>query len=389
MRSALRKRDSRSTTRLHDAKKKEMNALHLRLAVVSLVVTGAAAGVVACGETSGAADDGASSGMPMRTSDAGGDAGAPDDNGGDTEVAIDGGDDDADAGDAEAGAPALSSKRFDLTQPSYDQFRNKALHEQRVMQGFGFDDQNHRLYVAQLQNGTSGDDLCINELDEAGNLLGTMHLNGAGHGVSIGVEPVGTSSYLWVETDSSNPTDTGRGTALLRFKFENGKVPAGTKFLTGSSTITAAIDPVEKRIAIRRIESGAFHYRVFPLAAAVAGDFTQPLVHFVQPALSTSAVVFQGYTIYGQYLYTLDGTGHDDASAIDSYVTAIDMNTGKVKSRALTRAGASLVFREPEGLAIARTTAGETRLYLGFASRDTLAGSKRFANIFYKNVLVP
>ena len=50
-----------------------------------------------------------------------------------------------------------------------------------------------------------------------------------------------------------------------------------------------------------------------------------------------------------------------------------------------TNAGGSLDYREPEGMAVYRTVAGETRLFLGFASGA--AGARR-ANIFYKNVLV-
>lgn len=301
---------------------------------------------------------------------------------------------DADAGDAgsdaDAAGPLLpKSKRFDLTQPSYDLFRNKPLHESgRVMQSFAFDNKNHRLFFAQLQNGTPGDDLCISELDFSGKLLGHMHLNGAGHGVSICVEPVGKDTYLWVETDSNEHTDAGRGTALLRFKFESGKKPTGKKFLTGSTAITCATDPVNERIAIRRKENGKMHFSVFDLASASKGDFSTPLAYFPMPSVSKTSVVFQGYTIYGQYLYTLDGTGHGNMADINSYINAIDMHTGKLVSRERTLAGKTLVYREPEGMAIYRTTSGETRLYFGFGSRDTLNGKKRFANAFYKNVLI-
>ncbi|MDT7725485.1 MAG: hypothetical protein QOI21_2061 [Actinomycetota bacterium] len=291
------------------------------------------------------------------------------------------------AGEAAAAVPA--SPYFDLTQPSYDEFRSKMLHESHhVMQSFAFDNTNLRIFIAQAQNGTSGDDLCITQVNFSGEILGSMHLAGAGHGVSIGVEAVGTASYIWMECDSDGPTDAGRGTALARFKFVNGGTPAVKKFLTGSKTITCATDPINKRIAVRRNEGGKMYYSVYPLAAAAAGDFSSPLAHFAQPALADTAVTFQGYTIYGQYLYTLDGTGHASSADIDSYVTRIDMNTGTVKSRALTRAGESLVFREPEGLAIYRSLAGETRLYLGFGSRSSLDNINRYANLFYKNVLV-
>ncbi|MEU8632245.1 teichoic acid biosynthesis protein C [Amycolatopsis sp. NPDC048633] len=285
------------------------------------------------------------------------------------------------------GVPA--SPYFDITQPSYDLFRGKLLHESHhVMQGFAFDNVNRRLFVVQAQNGTSGDDLCVNQLSFSGELLGSMHLAHAGHGVSIGVEPVGTASYIWMECDADGTTTDARGTALARFKFVNGGTPSVKKFLTGSKTITCATDPVYQRIAVRRSEGGKMWYSVFPLASAAAGDFSTPLAHFPQPALSTGSVVFQGYTVFGDQLYTLDGQGHADAADIDSYVTRVDMNTGTVKSRALTKAGQSLVYREPEGMAVYRTADGETRLFLGFGSRSSLDNINRYANIFYKNVLV-
>jgi hypothetical protein len=281
------------------------------------------------------------------------------------------------------------SPYFDITKPSSDLFRSKMLHESHhVMQGFAFDNVNRRLFIVQAQNGTSGDDLCINQVGFSGELLGSMHVAHAGHGVSIGVEPVGTASYIWMECDADGTTTDARGTALARFKFVNGGTPSVKKFLTGSKTITCATDPVYQRIAVRRSEGGQMWYSVYPLASAAAGDFSKPLVHFPQPALSTTSVVFQGYTIFGSSLYTLDGSGHADAADIDSYVTRIDMNTGTVQDRDITRAGSTLVYREPEGMAVYRTADGETRLFLGFGSRSSLDNINRYANIFYKNVLV-
>jgi hypothetical protein len=290
----------------------------------------------------------------------------------------------------EASAATLPpSQYFDVSKPSYDLFRSKMLHESHhVMQGFAFDNANGRLFIVQEQNGSSGDDLCVNQVSYTGEVLGSMNLNGAGHGVSIGVEAVGTASYIWMECDSDGTGSDGRGTALARFKFVSGGKPSVKKFLTGSKTVTCATDPINKRIAVRRSEGGKMTYSIFTLASAAAGDFGSPLAHFVQPALDSPAPVFQGYTIYGQYLYTLDGTGHDSSADIDSYVTCIDMLTGTVKSRALTKAGSTLVYREPEGMAVYRTSSGETRLFLGFGSRSSLDNDNRYANIFYKNVLV-
>lgn len=289
-----------------------------------------------------------------------------------------------------AAATVPASQRFDLSQPSSERFRSVSLHEtHHAMQGMAYDNVNRRLYIAQTQNGSDGDDLCINELTIEGVPTGHMHVSNAGHGVSIGAEPVGTSSYIWMECDSDEHSTDGRGTALARFKFVDGGAPSSVqKFLTGSKTITCATDPVNKRLLVRRNESGSMHYSLFSLADAAAGRFSSPLAHFAQPALGSGSVTFQGYTLLGNYLYTLDGTGHEDPADINSYVTAIDMNTGKVVQRSFTEAGKTLLYREPEGMMVYKTVGGNLRLCFGFASRPDMSSLSRYASVYYKDVLI-
>jgi hypothetical protein len=289
-----------------------------------------------------------------------------------------------------ASATVPTAKRFDLSQPSYERFRSVSLHEtHHAMQGMAYDNVNRRLYIAQIRNGSDGDDLCINQLSIEGATTGYMHVSNAGHGVSIGVEPVGSASYLWMESDSSEHSDDGRGTALARFKFVNGGSPSSVqKFLTGSKTITCATDPVNKRLLVRRNEGGTMYYSLFSLADAAAGRFTAPLAHFAQPTLGNGSVTFQGYTVLGNYLYTLDGTGHEDAADINSYVTATDMNTGKVVQRSLTKAGETLLYREPEGMMVYKTVGDNLRLCFGFASRPSMSSSTRYASVYFKDVLI-
>jgi hypothetical protein len=280
-----------------------------------------------------------------------------------------------------AGVPA--SQRFDLSQPSYERFRSVSLYAtHHAMQGMAYDNVNRRLYVAQIQNGSDGDDLCINELTIEGVLTGHMLVGNAGHGVSIGVEPVGASSYIWMEWDSDEHS-------VARFKFVDGGTPSSVRtFLTGSTTISCATDPDNQRLLVRRKENGSMYYSLFPLADAAAGRFSSPLAHFAQPALGSGSVTFQGYTVLGTYLYTLDGTGHEDPADINSYVTAVDMNTGKVVQRSLTKAGKTLFYREPEGMMVYRTVGGNLRLCFGFASRPDMSSLSRYASVYYKDVLI-
>lgn len=286
-----------------------------------------------------------------------------------------------------------SSKRFDLTTPSYDLFRNKALQDSTVQQGFAFDNTNRRLFVAQRRDGSSetSGDLCITQLDFDGNYVGHMYLTGFGHGVSFGAQAEGSSTYLWTEVEANS---NGYGKKLARFKFTNGSTLSASssslkKFqpFSAATEHTCSIDPVNNRLIVRYNLSDGKHIAVFDLVKATNGDFTNPLANFKHPSVNTKSATFQGYAAYGQYIYLLTGTSYyASGSVVNSEVTSVNMNTGAVmQGPTLTKAGSTLSFREPEGLAIYKTVAGEVRLFLGFASGK--AGDRR-SNLFYKNVLI-
>ncbi|KAL2179776.1 uncharacterized protein P884DRAFT_255991 [Thermothelomyces heterothallicus CBS 202.75] len=290
-------------------------------------------------------------------------------------------------------ATVPSSARFDLSKPSYDLYRNKPLHDDTVQQGFAFDNVNRRLFVSQRKNGageTSGD-LCITQLDFSGNEVGHMYLTGFGHGVSFGAQADGSATYLWTEVDAN---DNGYGKQLARFKFASGKTLTKSsselrkfKPVAAATEHTCAVDPVHNRLVVRyHLEGSGKHIAVYDLAAATEGDFSSPLADFKQPLPKTKGKNFQGYAAYGRYLYLLWGDSYDVSAELNSEVASVDMNTGEVvQGPLITKAGSTLSFREPEGLAIYKTAAGQVRLFLGFASGK--AGDRR-SNLFYKNVTV-
>lgn len=285
-----------------------------------------------------------------------------------------------------------SSKRFDLSTPSYDLFRNKVLKDSTVQQGFAFDNTNRRLFVAQRGDGSSetSGDLCITQLDFDGNYVGHMYLTGFGHGVSFGAQAEGSSTYLWTEVEANS---NGYGTKLARFKFTSGSKLSSSssslkKFqpIAAATEHTCAIDPVNNRLIVRYNLSGK-HIAVFDLTKATSGDFTSPLANFKHPPVNTKSDTFQGYAAYGQYIYLLTGNSYDTSGGVvNSEITSVNINTGAVvQGSTLTKAGSTLEFREPEGSAIYKTVGGEVRLFLGFASGK---GGDRRSNLFYKNVLI-
>ncbi|MCQ4207397.1 phage baseplate protein [Streptomyces longispororuber] len=291
-----------------------------------------------------------------------------------------------------ASADVAATKRFDLTQPSYDLFRDKDLHGPRVQQSFAFDWVNKFLFVATKRDGSpeSAGDLCINKLDFDGNYISYMHLNGFGHGVAFAALPDGSGTELWIECATNTG---GYGTALAPIRYTANTTlgsPAGSaayRPIAAASEYTCSVDPVYQRMIVRYHTSAGKRIAVYPLSAFTSRSFGTPLVDFKQPTISGTA---QGYALYGSYMYYLtgdaypgDGTPSGDGN---TYVTSVDINTGTVKQGpVLTKAGSTLHHREPEGLAIYRTDAGEARLFIGFATG--FEGDRR-SSIFYKNDLI-
>ncbi|WP_406169042.1 Tat pathway signal sequence domain protein [Streptomyces sp. NBC_00996] len=318
-----------------------------------------------------------------------------------------------------------ATQRFDLTAPSTALLREVWLSGTRVLQSFAFDNTRGHIFAVQLVDGglqlpgetqtysgndrTANGDLCLTRLDTAGRILGTMYLRGFGHGVQIGVESTNSGSYLWTETHSVpalNPdgtTYTGWGDRLARFKFTNGTVltadsPALIQYTleSGVDRTTAAIDPANNRLVVRCRVSGAWRYRLYDLADFKAGGRTT-LADVAQPADLQPGYpdTFQGFTSYGSYLYLLAGTAYGTDGSVspdgNTYITSIDWNTGAMTEQKLTKAGYSLPYREPEGMAIQIPDPNNpqtVRLCSGFASVVSDTDSRKRASIYYKDALV-
>ncbi|KAF7596231.1 hypothetical protein BBP40_002764 [Aspergillus hancockii] len=284
------------------------------------------------------------------------------------------------------------SQRFDLTKPSYDLFRDKALASATVQQSFAFDNVNFRLYVSQLRDGSpdTAGDLTITQLDFDGNKVGSMTLLGFGHGVAFAAQANGSATYLWTEVEANA---NGYGKRLARFEFQDGKTLSSTSSSLNKFSVvkdatehTCSIDPVHNRLIVRYQVGGGKRIAVYDLDAATEGDFSDSLTDIPHPSLNTLSKTFQGYAAYGEYVYLLYGNSYDTSKGeVNSELAAVNLNTGEVFGPTLTKAGSSLSFREPEGMAIYKTASGEVRLFLGFASGKV--GDRR-SNLFYKNALV-
>jgi hypothetical protein len=305
----------------------------------------------------------------------------------------------------------LKSKMFVLSEPASELIQDKALHNGTVLQSFAFDNVNQHIYTVQLMAGgqqlpgeasaVSGanrdrnGDLALTQLDMQGNKLGFMYLKGFGHGVQIGVETVGETAYLWTETDSVTEGSSGWGTQIARFPFENGKILSSDstelekyRLVEGADRTTVNIDAANGLLTMRYRIDGSFRFGVYALEDIKRNHYT-PLADVPQPAVGT----FQGFASYGGYLYLLEGNSYGSSGSVapigNTFITAVDLNTGDVIDKQLISAGDTLSFREPEGLGIHLPDSKhpqKAQLSIGFASNFT---PNRLANIFYLDRLLP
>ncbi|WP_020388614.1 hypothetical protein [Kribbella catacumbae] len=285
-----------------------------------------------------------------------------------------------------------ATKRFKMSATTNEFFRSKPLWGPTVMQSFAFDTPNNRLFTGQLRSGTPANsgDLTLSQLSFSGTVLGHMYLNGFGHAVSIGAQAVGSTTYIWTETDVD--TANGRGRQICRFPWKNGATLSSSsvtkwKPVAGGSVFTPAVDQRYGRLGVRHSSPDGMRINVYDLAAASAGDYSTVLASFKQPTL-TAGVAFQGWALYGSYCYFWEGTaypGEPDETKANSKLWAYDINAGKIVDSFLTLAGKSLTYREAEGMAVYGSTDATARLYFGFASG--VSGDRR-ANLFYRNDLV-
>lgn len=316
-------------------------------------------------------------------------------------------------------ATVPTSKAFYIHQASTQYIRSAALEDVSVMQSFGFDNDNKRLYTVQVSNADSygtyayhlgHGDLTVTQLDYNGTLKGHMKLHGCGHGVSIGVQSrgVGVNPWIWVEynVDLANPDSAGavHGRELMRFVFSNGEVidPGDStvhthNVVSGMYQVTCNIDPTYNRMAVRysKTPNGHHYYKIFNVDDVAAVIYNNPLTAEISEPSFTGGV-FQGYCLFGNYLYFSNGSASSDCpgtetTGLDSYISRLDVNDPtNTFATVHSQTAYTLGLREPEGLAIQiPNTSNPTaaRLMQGFAGTDNCGSSNKYASFYYKDQL--
>jgi hypothetical protein len=256
------------------------------------------------------------------------------------------------------------------------------LHDPSVQQSFAYDAVNRVWIFAQSSYPGSPGDLTMTKVSTAGTVLGYMKLKGFGHGLSIGLEPVGATTYVWTESVGvaepalGGSADAGvYGTKIARFAWRSSatlySTTAGVALYLGSQPEeTPSIDMAHGLIAVHYWSSGAFRYSVYSLAAFKARRYV-PLARGVDPPYTATS---QGWALNGSTIARLEGNAYESWNpAPGNTVLTMLTTSGVVISRHLVTAMPDLAYREPEGAAVLAGVVCE-----GFASG--VSGARR-ANV--------
>lgn len=291
----------------------------------------------------------------------------------------------------------------DNTPPAYSVFSNLALHDSSVMQSFAYDSNNKVWIFAQVtSSGRLGEthskhaadgDLTLTKVSSAGKVLGYMYLNGFGHGLSIGVEPVGSTTYVWTESYAKSIPALGSavagtyGTKIARFAWRNsatispttnGVVNYGSN--AGQPAQSPSVDYKHNRIAIQYYSPTlqTFRWAIYPLDQYKKHVYS-PLARVSWPT-ELNALTDQGWTfVSDQTIANLNGNGYDSVNNpppgnTTIFNVTITPTSATISNQYLDTVGSTLPFREPEGLSNI-----DGNLCMGFAAGE---GGARKANVY-------
>jgi hypothetical protein len=234
------------------------------------------------------------------------------------------------------------------------------LHDPSPAQDAVYDSVHHFWIVAQCSYPGAAGEITLNKVSPTGALLGYMKLKGAwGHGLSIGVEPVGATTYIWTEAVGKPEPALGAGanpgvygTRIARFAWVSGRsiyaTSSGVSIYAGNQPAeTPSVDAARNLIAIHYWSSGTFRFVVYSLAAFKAHSYV-PLSHGIDPPYAATS---QGWSLVSGHAFVrLEGDAYGPTNPTgNTALTTLSM-TGKVLERHAVTAMPGLTYREPEGV---------------------------------------
>ena len=264
----------------------------------------------------------------------------------------------------------------------------------KVMQQAVVDYYENKIYMSYDENGYG--DITLFQLDMSGNILGKMVLNQFGHGNSYGIERRNNKTYIWLECDAktiyASEPEKLRGTKICYFEFKDGVTATKTygtviDILPNWNAFQLAIDDTYNQLVVRALNKtgGTYYYHVYDLKSVVDGS--PKLKYKFKDVGLQGQSAHQGFDILGNYIYVMQGAGYyTHPPKMDTYVTCIDIRTGKKRYVDLIDIIPDAPYREAEGIKVIKKSERVYELNFGIV---TEYGNPRKNHIFKYTYTLP
>ncbi|MBQ9156121.1 MAG: hypothetical protein IJ137_05020 [Eubacterium sp.] len=191
-----------------------------------------------------------------------------------------------------------------------------------------------------------------------------MDLKYFGHATNLDCSIYKGKTYLWTGSNAASGSDVSR--AISCFKYKKGsvlsrhasvyyRIPLGGKgkYVTN---VYPAINENSSKLAVRFTLNGKQYYQIYALKKGRKINARKPLKQVV---LAATAGDFQGFDIYKNTIYTIEGSprksflkGYDPGRIYQpTIIRTCDIKTMSTAKKTI-RGAKALTFREPEGIKV-------------------------------------
>ncbi len=250
------------------------------------------------------------------------------------------------------------------------------LDSKRWIQSFAMDSRYY--YFIQMTNPYKGH-LRITRVKYTGlgkYLKDHMDLKYFGHGTNLDCSVYNGRTYLWTGCNTRSGSTKTR--AISCFPYRKGavlyhrgakyyKIPKG-KNGAYVQNVYPAVNQNSTRLVVRFTQNKKQYFQIYSLKK---GNIINPKKPLRQVKVSKTAGDFQGFDLYGNKLYTIEGSptkvflkAYDKSRKFQPTIIRTINMAKKTQTKRVIRGAAKLPFREPEGIKVLK----KGRIHIMFVS---------------------
>lgn len=264
---------------------------------------------------------------------------------------------------------------FNITTTPVSYFTTLDLPQGLIMQG-AFFSQGGKYILATVANGATPESFTIYRCNNTGKFLDSMTLTNFGHGTTLGIEDVGTDTYIWANCGSDT---TANDNTLTRFKYVS-----GATYLKTDPNVTVYSNFGSGELAYPTIDGQYIYFcryastNVYVIERRLLSDVKAGINSIINSfSIPTDYHLLQGICMDGDTIYWLSGdsNGTNYPIKLTSFniisgliIADLPLNFGQ-----LTDGVFYSNYKEPEGVFLYKDADGSKSLFVGMVTGTSVS----------------